>query len=643
MRQHKPAATWQGSRSSAALRGTRPGRAEAGEILELPDPGSLLSRDKLRPLEPGQWGRTPWSEGQIVEDRLDGSLIYPDPPRRGRTPHPADRLLDRATPPMWCFVLLSAVQACAAVVTPWASLADLLMRLAYGCTATMIPAAVLLWRPDAWRSARLVLAGAIVWTTPQAIAGLGWSFGLRSAAVGVAVAIASYIGPALLAVGLERTRRRRTMSFVDMVQFAAAFTALVLTSGLGQLMPLPGREAVQPMGGILDAFHVAPWISGSVMSVQLFSLFVLAESCLSAVGSWEWQSRLWQCAAAGTALLAGASALELMNGDLVSIARTSGLPGGVWDVAPDKAILVAGVGLILLAFTSPIWSEAVDADGRRGAPDEVFSWGSERVVAGIDPIPMRTIVAIAAGTDHALAVDEDGRVGAWGDDSVGQTDVPRGLSNVVAVAAGDGFSLALRSDGTVAAWGAGDRGQTDVPGDLAGVTAVAAGGGFALALRADGTVVAWGDDAYGATRVPLGLCGIASISAGDHHALALTREGTVIAWGDNAWGQAAVPHRLARVKSISAGGDFSLALLADGTVAAWGDNTFGQLEVPPDLTAVASIAAGDFHAVALRGDGDVVGWGGGSRTDDEASHPWRLVDFKAVAAGDRFSLAIRAA
>jgi hypothetical protein len=643
VRQHKAAAEWQSSRSSAAFRRSAHGRADAVEILDLPDPGSLLSRDRLRPLEPGQWGRTRPSEGQIVEDRLDGNVVYPDPPRRARSPHPADRLLARASLPMWCFLLLAAVQAYAAVVTPWASVGDLLMRLAYGCTATLLPAAVLLWRPDAWRSARLVLAGAIVWTTPPAIAGLGWSIGLRSAAVAVAVALASYIGPALLAVGLERTRRHRTMSFVDLARFAATFTALVLTFGLGQWLPMSGHEAMRPVGGLLDAFDVAPWISGSVMSVQVFCLFVFAESCLSAVLAWEWQSRLWQCASAGTALLAGASALELMNGDLATIARTSGMPGGVWDAAPDKAILVAGLGLILLAFTSPVWSDAADADGRPGAPDEVFSWGSERVVAGIDPIPMRTIVAIAAGTDHALAVDEGGRVGAWGDDSVGQTDVPRGLSNVVAVAAGNGFSLALRSDGTVTAWGACDRGQTDVPGDLAGVTAVAAGGGFALALRADGTVAAWGDDAYGATRVPPGLSGITSISAGDHHALALTRDGTVIAWGDNAWGQAAVPFRLARVKAISAGGDFSLALLADGTVAAWGDNTFGQLEVPPDLAAVASIAAGDFHAVALRVDGDVVGWGGGSRTDGEASHPWRLVDFKAVAAGERFSLAIRAA
>jgi hypothetical protein len=39
----------------------------------------------------------------------------------------------------------------------------------------------------------------------------------------------------------------------------------------------------------------------------------------------------------------------------------------------------------------------------------------------------------------------------------------------------------------------------------------------------------------------------------------------------------------------------------------------------------------------------VVAWGGGGQLQGEAAHPWRLVDFKAVSAGDGFSLAIRAA
>ena len=88
---------------------------------------------------------------------------------------------------------------------------------------------------------------------------------------------------------------------------------------------------------------------------------------------------------------------------------------------------------------------------------------------------------------------------------------------------------------------------------------------------------------------------------------------------------------------------FRSSAAAFALIAALGASAPADALLAADLTAVAAIAAGDFHAVALRGDGDVVGWGGGSRTDGEATHPWRLVDFKAVAAGERFSLAIRAA
>lgn len=134
-----------------------------------------------------------------------------------------------------------------------------------------------------------------------------------------------------------------------------------------------------------------------------------------------------------------------------------------------------------------------------------------------------------------------------------------------------------------------------------------------------------------------------AISAGAYHGLALRRDGTIMAWGDNSYGQSDVPPGLRRVTSISAGADFSLALLADGTVVAWGDNSYGQLDIPPGLQNVTAIAAGAFHALALRADRDVIGWGGGGERLGEAAHPWRLIDFKAVAAGDGFSLAIRAA
>ena len=648
MRQHRSGVRWDGDpQSAASRRGEREG--SSGLILDLPDQGNLPPRDRLMRLD-GHWlAWSPPTSGQIVDDRVDGRLVYPAPPRRVRTVHRLRRLLDLATPPMLLFILLAAAQVSAMLLDArqsgdWTapSAANLALRLGYACAATLLPVGVLIWGSAARRSYGLVLVGAIAWSTLPAIAGLVWWLVRRSpslmdefeyaAAMGVAAsALIACIGPAIIALGLERARRSRKTSMLDMAKRVAVATVLVSSVFAGRLLSFTDAPLVQKGAGGLDALHLAGTVSGAAWPLTLACLLILAWSCLVAVAEGGAQARFWQCATAGATLLAAAIVYRIAT-------------EGNWNTAPEDALKLAGGALLLLAFASPVWSAARDAAGCwRGAPDEIFTWGDQAQPAGSEPIPMSTIVAVAAGTDHALAVDEHGRVGAWGDDSVGQTQVPEGLSDVVAVAAGDGFSLALRSDGTVTAWGASNLGQTEVPPGLAGVTAIAAGSGFALALTAEGAVVGWGDGGYGATPAPPGLAGVAAISAGEYHGLALLADGTIVAWGDNTYGQLDVPPGLGRATAISAGGDFCLALLADGKVAAWGDNTYGQLDVPAGMENVAAVSAGAFHAVALRADGDVVAWGGGGRRQGEGTHPWRLVDFKAVAAGDGFSLAIRAA
>lgn len=638
----------------------RAGLDAAAAIVDSAEPVTPLRMERIESPDVGLHrtsNREPWQahldrDGQIAEDWMDGVRVYAEPPRRDRPIDRMGRLRARATARTWPFLALALAQVATLLVDAWVSgapsltsILGLVGGLGYTLCLTLLPAGVLLWRPDAWRSARSVLVGAILWTSVPALAGLvlwiarpfphapiGLSLAL-SAVVAVAAAV-SCTGPAIVGLGLERSRKYRDSWIKDVARCAFVAAAVMVPYNAVQWLPPANAD----FGSILVARSFGGW----VLPFQAAGLLILAYSCVVAVMVEEVQRRLWQFGAAGAVLLAFVSFDQMLNGWLIGLPGAGSPAGRDWPALSSEAALLVGSGLLLLGLASPVWSLARDAVlSGRAAPDEVFAWGPAAEFDAGQPLPMTAIVAVAAGRDHSLALDTSGHVGAWGDNSLGQIDVPKGLTDVVAIAAGDGFSLALRAGGTVVAWGANDRGQTEVPGNLAAVKAIAAGGDFALALSEDGTVVGWGDCASGVVPVPAGLGGVTAISAGEAHAVALRRDGTVAAWGDDTYNQLRVPAGVTGATAISAGGYFSLALLADGTVRAWGDNTYGQLDVPENLRNVTAVSAGVFHAVALGVDGDLVAWGGGGRPGED--HPWRLVDFKAVAAGEGFSLALRAA
>jgi len=268
----------------------------------------------------------------------------------------------------------------------------------------------------------------------------------------------------------------------------------------------------------------------------------------------------------------------------------------------------------------------------------------------------------------AWGANEAGQLGIGGtDDALTPQPLP-GINSVVALADGGAHSLALRADGSVWAWGADDAGQLGdgdgerhapaaVPG-LDAATAVAAGNAFSLALREDGSVWSWGANALGqlgrdtgpadhdATAATTGIDDATAIAAGYEFALALQDDGTVLVWGDNTYGQLGrdlggvasdarptpVPG-IANAVAVAAGAWTGYALLADGSVRAWGWGGYGELgdgvlhdgSANPDsvgapvtvagvdgtgtLAGVTALAGGVDHALALRDDGTVVGWG----------------------------------
>ncbi|MDX1810853.1 MAG: hypothetical protein R3240_02830, partial [Gammaproteobacteria bacterium] len=143
----------------------------------------------------------------------------------------------------------------------------------------------------------------------------------------------------------------------------------------------------------------------------------------------------------------------------------------------------------------------------------------------------QSISNIAAGSEHVLALTDTGKVYSWGQNDKlqlgrseqgviivpGQVVSSSGVSvleSVIAIAAGKSHSLALLENGSVVAWGDNSLGQLGTNAiisqsrlpvfvqDNAGhllesIKAIAAGENYSLAVDQNGKIYAWGDNSFG--------------------------------------------------------------------------------------------------------------------------------------------------
>ena len=300
--------------------------------------------------------------------------------------------------------------------------------------------------------------------------------------------------------------------------------------------------------------------------------------------------------------------------------------------------------------------------------------------------------SIGSGTQHTVALRNDGTLIAWGYNGNGElgdgTTVSRGnpapvpgFDGVATLAVGAGVNLAIREDGSLWSWGNSSSGQLGVEGSddrlvpqpvpgLGPVTAVAVGGNHSAALTVDGSVWTWGSNGTGAlgdgstttrmTPVRAGdLSGMVALAAGGSFTVALNGDGTLWAWGRNQTGQlgdgsftdrlSPVPiPGLSGVVAIGSGSFHTIALKNDGTVWGWGSNYLGQVgtgpKVPivtpvqiPTLSEVVAIAVGSHHTMVLKADGTVWAWGANSHgqlgdgTNADRSAPVQVPGLSGVA------------
>ncbi|WP_426748872.1 MopE-related protein [Myxococcus faecalis] len=253
------------------------------------------------------------------------------------------------------------------------------------------------------------------------------------------------------------------------------------------------------------------------------------------------------------------------TGGLVTVpTRVSGLSG-------IQAISANGNFSLALGQDGRVWGWGQNASGQVGKGAVSTAEATPRQVNSLP-----TIRAIAAGHNHALALDADGKVWAWGKNDFGQLGtgsttpamvlvptVVTTLPRAKAIAAGAAHSLAIDEQfGNVWAWGQNSSGQvgtgttsttpvltpTAVPGVFA-ATHVRAGLAFSMIIMGNGVVKAWGLNASGqlghgapggtsgAPVDAVGLTDVTAIAAGYHHALAVRPGCPVWTWGNNSQGQ----------------------------------------------------------------------------------------------------------
>lgn len=240
--------------------------------------------------------------------------------------------------------------------------------------------------------------------------------------------------------------------------------------------------------------------------------------------------------------------------------------------------------------------------------------------------------SVSAGTNHTLAVTEDGTLWAWGSNSSGQlgdgTVVDKNIPTQVGTdtiwkgaSAGEQHSVALRLDGTLWAWGSNTYGQLGngttassneplridsaaMGGGLSTWRTISAGAFYTVGIQTSGTLWSSGLNNMGQLGIGttvnttiftrIGASNLwQAVDAGSSHTVARlgnTQYSSLYTWGDNSSGQLGdgtliqknapvLMLNIDEVSFVSAGGAHTFTRLRYNhrDLFAWGKNFKGQL------------------------------------------------------------------
>lgn len=280
---------------------------------------------------------------------------------------------------------------------------------------------------------------------------------------------------------------------------------------------------------------------------------------------------------------------------------------------------------------------------------KIYTWGYTKVSNTIDlkNVPEEltngevNVVNMAAGLDHAVAIDDENNFYFWGNNRLGQdryqsnSDLNRALLmgklEVKQLEAGNQFSVILDTEGNVYLWGNSanadlecrqtereEEGMTYAPRKFQGnIEKVAVTSNAYVCLLKDGTVAYTGyqKDSALNTNLPTelkdGSVKIVDIAASSQCVAAVDENGKVYVWGVSTHGEKDVPAMESYPVKIYGGRFHFTALLENGDVVSWGDDMYGQASVPGSVQdeQIVDLFCGGYQNYAVTADGDVMTWG----------------------------------
>ena len=256
-----------------------------------------------------------------------------------------------------------------------------------------------------------------------------------------------------------------------------------------------------------------------------------------------------------------------------------------------------------------------------------------------------TIVEIAVGDNHVLALTENGTIYGWGLNDKGQVgngtladQVSKAiviniygneLSKIIRVEAPGDNSFAINEDGEIYAWGKDFGSRATKIADAENAIDVST----SYYVKADGNVY----DMENFERLEI-VGKVRTMDEGTDHTVFLTTSGKAYSIGDNTYGQLAIGNTAQvsgveamrknstdlfdNISAVEAGERYTVILTTDGKVYTVGINKNGEQGVDPSVTPDVSmptqingidnvmlISAGYNHMVVAKTDGFAYSWG----------------------------------